>query len=132
MVGVREKIEVNPRDLRYSHVTFNRLKEYIVGRRIYFDVRCNVWEDYVTTIGVFYKGFLCGGCLVKRIHEEKVQIKVWYSREDRGKWELLEHCLELLKVMGYKYVEIIQQKKWLTKLLDNGWVMDSKYLTKEL
>jgi hypothetical protein len=132
MVGIRTKPVVNMADIEFKHVTFNVLKDYIVSRRIYFDVRCNVWEDYITTIGVFYKGFLCGGCLVKKIHTEKAMIKIWYSREDRAKMELLRHVERLLALLGYKYVEIRQQKKWLVELLENDWEIDGIYLNKEL
>jgi hypothetical protein len=59
-------------------------------------------------------------------------IKIWYSREDRAKMELLRHVERLLALLGYKYVEIRQQKKWLVELLENDWEIDGIYLNKEL
>ena len=118
--------------IEFKHVSYNRLRDYMTGRRMYFNCRVNTWEDMVICIGVFYRNFLCGGIMLTKREENGVLIQTWYSRDGRAKIELLEYCVNLSKLLGFCKIILPIQKKCLSLLLNDGWKKSENCLYKEI
>lgn len=128
-LAVREELDMSL--IEFKHVSYNVLRAYITGRRMYFNCRVNVYEDMILCIGVFYRGFLCGGTMLTRIDSNKAVIQTWYSRDGRAKMELLDYSIKLLRLLGFKRVTLPVQKKHLADLLNIGWKKSDKCLYME-
>lgn len=131
MNNVREHNVIDMSLIEFKHVSYNKLRSYITGRRMYFNCRINTYEDLVMCIGVFYVGFLCGGIVLSRRDKDDVLIETWYSRNDRAKLELLDYCVNISKLLGFSRIVLPIQKKYLSLLLNDGWKKSENCVYKE-
>jgi len=131
MKGVRLPVELNMSLIDFKWVSFNRLRSYLSSRRMHYPCRLNMWSSYVLSVGIFYRGLLCGGCLVSD-NSGIAKIETWYSREDRAKMELLDYVIDMLVRIGYTKVWLPVQRKWIGKLVNDGWKQDGRIFVKEI
>lgn len=124
----RQAIEIDMDKISFKHVSFNMLRNYITGRRMHYNCRLNLYTELVLSIGVFYRDVLCGGILVSRKDTTTAYIETWYSRDDRGKFELLKHVEAIVNLLGYRKLLLPLQRKWIMKLLNDGWRQDGDKL----
>ena len=129
---LRVKEEVDLSLIKFGYVSYNKLRDYITGRRMYFNCRINTYEDLIICIGVFYRGFLCGGVVLTKMEQNEAMIQTWYSREDRGKIELLNYSVDIAKKLSFNCVYLPIQKKYLSQLLKDKWKPTAKCLKMEL
>ena len=105
---LRVKEEVDLSLIKFGYVSYNKLRDYITGRRMYFNCRINTYEDLIICIGVFYRGFLCGGVVLTKMEQNEAMIQTWYSREDRGKEEVD------LSLIRFGYVSYNKLRDYIT------------------
>ena len=129
---LREKEEIDLSLIEFKYVSYNRLRDYVTGRRMYFNCRINTYEDLVICIGVYYRGFLCGGTVLSKMECNDVMIQTWYSRDDRAKMELLDYTVNIARLLGFRTIYLPIQKKMLSLLLRDKWKPTAKCLKMEL
>lgn len=131
-MNMKDKNDLDMSLIEFKHVSYNRLRSYITGRRMYFNCRINTYEDLVMCMGVFYRGFLCGGVVLSRRDENCTTVETWYSRDGRAKIELLDYCVNIAKLLGFSRIVLPIQKNYLSLLLNDGWKKSENCVYKEI